>query len=166
MARPAKTAEIIRLEGKAHRTKAELVVREKAEKATLFGYPVTETEEIRTDPVAHGEFQRVTTILSTIGKNDESFGASVRRYCMVYSKMCDNEATIKSLKAKARKTADADAVVKLEDLIDRKDRKGAGLRKELLDLERETGLTMASSLRLIPKAPEKEANPFMALMNG
>lgn len=167
MGRQAKPAAILKLDnGHNRKTKAELALREKAEQAQLFGYPINESDEVRTDPVAHAEFQHITTILSTIGKNDEVYGASIRRYCIVTSKLAANEKTIKTLRRKTDRTSDLELRLKAEAEIDRKDNKSAAYRKELLELERETGLTLASSLRLIPKKPEKAKDPLLEILSG
>lgn len=158
--RPSKTASIIKMEGKSHRTKAELATREKGEAAALTGYPIAETDDVANDKIAHAAFQRVTMILSQMGKNDEAHGESVRRYCVVKSLLADTMEQMHKLKAKRSDDYNAD----LEKAIETKETRATNYRKELLELERETGLTLASSLRMVPKQPDKMENPFKEAM--
>lgn len=160
--RPAKTASIIKMEGKSHRTKAELATREKAEAAALSGYPIAESNEVASDKIAHAAFRQVIATLSLMGKNDEAHGESIRRYCVVKSLLADTMVQMNKLKALRTDGYDHD----LEKAIDQKESRAANYRKELLELERETGLTLASSLRLVPKQPDKNENEFKRLMHG
>ena len=50
---PPKTAEILKYEGKSHRTKAEIRQREKGEKALLTGVNLKEKKEVENNKVAH-----------------------------------------------------------------------------------------------------------------
>ena len=54
-----KSADIIRMEGKSHRTKKELRQREQAEKALLTGIPLKERQEVKDNEIAHKEFLRL-----------------------------------------------------------------------------------------------------------
>ena len=87
MGRPAKAASIIKLEGRSHRTKKELAVREKAEKGLLTGKQMIETAEVKNDRAAHLEFLRLKPLLKAIEKYDEIYGAGVRRYCLTKSRL-------------------------------------------------------------------------------
>ena len=52
-----KSADIIRMEGKSHRTKKELRQREQAEKALLTGIPLKERQEVKDNEIAHKEWE-------------------------------------------------------------------------------------------------------------
>ena len=80
MSRPPKPASMIELEGKSHRTKKELEVREKAEAALSSGKAITERAEVKNNAVAHEEFLRVRAELRKIHKNDALYTAVVNRY--------------------------------------------------------------------------------------
>ena len=73
MARPSKSTDVLKAEGKSHRTKAEMAQREAAEKALLTGITMRESSDVKKDKVAHREYQRVIKILTAIGKNDALF---------------------------------------------------------------------------------------------
>ncbi len=68
--RPPKPVALIKLEGRAHRTKAELETREKAEKQLLTGRKMKAWPEVRENELAKKEFNRVKKLLEIIGHND------------------------------------------------------------------------------------------------
>lgn len=57
MARPSKSTDVLKAEGKSHRTKAEMAQREAAEKALLTGITMRENADVKKDKVAHREYQ-------------------------------------------------------------------------------------------------------------
>lgn len=80
-----KSADIIRMEGKSHRTKKELRQREQAEKALLTGIPLKERQEVKDNEIAHKEFLRLKKLLEKINKFDDMYGAVINRYCILYA---------------------------------------------------------------------------------
>lgn len=157
MARLAKSVSVIKEEGKAHRTKAEIAIREKAERAVLTGQPIEEGEEVASDPVAHAEFERLIGLMDNIGKDDELFGASCRRYCLVTSRLYKINDTINKLEEfKGQHTDDEKLFMKFESAITRKERQAIALRGELNEFEKQNGMTISASLRVIPKKPEQK----------
>ena len=156
MARPSKTVDVIEKEGKSHRTKEELRVRKEAEQAALTGIKMREYPEVKNDEVAHREFCRVRRILSSVGKNDAIYEAVINEYAML--KFDIDRYT------KLRNSLDGDESIKGADKIklelscdDRIDK----FKRRRFDIEKENGMTIASSLRAIPKKPEKKANPLL-----
>ncbi len=156
MARPSKTVDVIEKEGKSHRTKEELRVRKEAEQAALTGIKMREYPEVKDDEVAHREFARVRRILSSVGKNDAIYEAVINEYAMLKSDI--------DRYTKLRNSLDGDESIKGADKIklelscdDRIDK----FKRRRFDIEKENGMTIASSLRAIPKKPEKKANPLL-----
>lgn len=156
MARPSKTVDVIKKEGKSHRTKEELRVRKEAEQAALTGIKMREYPEVKEDEVAHREFARVRRILSSVGKNDAIYEAVINEYAMLKSDI--------DRYTKLRNSLDGDESIRGTDKIklelscdDRIDK----FKRRRFDIEKENGMTIASSLRAIPKKPEKKANPLL-----
>lgn len=156
MARPSKTVDVIEKEGKSHYTKAELRVRKEAEQAALTGIKMREYPEVKEDEVAHREFARVRRILSSVGKNDAIYEAVINEYAMLKSDI--------DRYTKLRNSLDGDESIRGTDKIklelscdDRIDK----FKRRRFDIEKENGMTIASSLRAIPKKPEKKANPLL-----
>jgi len=168
MGRPAKTEKIIELEGRSHRTKAELEHRKKAETALLSKTAFREKPEVKENPIAHKEFLRLKKLFISIEKNDGLYENAVNRYCMLFAECHDFE--------KKRETM-YDGVVGLEvswangELKDSEyyklrtnmqgqmialDRQLMQKRSMMLAIEKENVMTIAAALRSIPKKPKEE----------
>lgn len=174
MARPSKAATVLEAEGRSHRTKAELSRRKEAEQAALSGIRLRESQTVKADPVAHKEFRRVLVILSAVGKNDALFESTINDYCTIKSdivrcneardrmerELCDiNEADMPP-----------DVKFKLKNDVQKTilayNRQIAALMKKRFDIEKESGFTISSALRAIPKRPEKEENLLLKALMG
>ena len=166
MARPAKTEKIISLEGRAHRTKAELDYRKQAEAKLLSKIKLKEKPEVKNDPVAHKEFLRLKKLFLSIGKNDGLYENAVNRYCQLFAECQDFENKrerfyddLEELKKEFEKgTMDLLAYdsrrSKLAALIIQLDKQVMAKRTMMLALEKENVMTIAASLRSIPKKTE------------
>lgn len=181
MGRPSKPAELLKSEGKSHRTKQELAFRKQQEEATLTGKKLEEPRAVKDLKIAHATFLKTRRLLDAINKNDELYSAATCRYCTNTQKLADAEESIQVLKTELEELRESRSsyvenkaipdyyrmLTKLEDTITRKEQLAAGIRKELTDFEKENCMTIASSLRSIAKQPEKKANPLMeALANA
>jgi len=174
MPTPPKPFVVLKAEGKSHRTKKELKLREEGEKALATGVALKERPEVKSNPVAHKEFLRLNKLLKAIGKNDAIYEAVINRYCQLQGECADYENTIMNLKQdleelkENRHSMDGAEYYKLkndiEKLIDSKDRQLQTKRKMLFDIERDNCLTIAAALRSIPKKPEDKPNPLLAAL--
>ena len=181
MGRPSKPAELLKSEGKSHRTNQELAFRKQQEEATLTGKKLEEPRAVKDLKIAHATFLKTRRLLDAINKNDELYSAATCRYCTNTQKLADAEESIQVLKTELEELRESRSsyvenkaipdyyrmLTKLEDTITRKEQLAAGIRKELTDFEKENCMTIASSLRSIAKQPEKKANPLLeALANA
>ena len=181
MGRPPKPADLLKSEGKSHRTKQELAFRKQQEEATLTGKKLEEPRAVKDLKIAHATFLKTRRLLDAINKNDELYSAATCRYCTNTQKLADAEKSIQVLKTELEELRESRSsyaedkaipdyyrmLTKLEDTITRKEQLAAGIRKELTDFEKENCMTIASSLRSIAKQPEKKANPLLeALANA
>lgn len=180
MARPAKTAGVIKAEGKSHRTKAELEARENAEQAVLSGKPLFERSEVGSNKTAHKEFLRVSKLMTKIGKNDALYSSGINTYCELYAEITELEEDIRHIKElaealeeKFKKLENLDfeqvmsftkQIIKLQSqkvtlgaAIDRK-------RNIMLAIDKENVMTISAALRSIPKTPQKKENPLLAAL--
>ena len=156
MARPSKTVDLIEIEGKSHRTKAEIATRKAAEAAQLSGIRIREAQEVKEDPVAHREYLRIIKILTSVKKNDAVYEAVINEYCLLKS---DIERYMDLRKRiQEDKSIPAKELYKLTIDCDRQIDK---YKRRRFDIEKENGMTIASSLRSIPKKPEKKSNPLL-----
>ena len=66
MARPPKPFTVLKSEGKSHRTKSEMKMREEGEKKLLTGQKLREHQDVKENEVAHKEFLRIKKLLEKI----------------------------------------------------------------------------------------------------
>ncbi len=181
MARPSKTVEALKAEGKSHRTKAELDVREKGEKSVLSGSPLFERAEVKKNKTAHKEFLRVSKLMTSIGKNDALYSSAINTYCKLYAEICALEADLAGIDRRVKSTEKAFEGIEgltfeqvtsfnhqIDKLISKKIAIGTAIdrkRNMRLAIEKENVMTISSALRAIPKNPQKEeVNPILAAL--
>lgn len=179
MARPSKPSSVIKIEGRSHRTKAELASRAKAESGLLSGRKMKRRPEVLENEEAKKEYNRVNKLLTSIDKNDALYEAVINRYCIIYAETKDLEERreeVHQLALQLREDmgvafndlpADEAAAYRIEyakqinvmlskmldidKMIEKK-------RKALMDIEKENVMTIASSLRSIPKKQESKTS--------
>lgn len=182
MPTPPKPAKVIELEKKSHRTKKELAQRRNAEAALLTGVAIKEKKEVKEDPVAHSEFLRLRRLLRSIDKDDDLYGEAINRYCiliseceafqqkreMVYQQLCCFQNQMNELVCNEEMTwkeAYSIEATMQRNLVSM-DKQIQTKRKMLLDLEKENVMTIASSLRSIPKKADSRKNALKEALSG
>jgi hypothetical protein len=176
MPTPPKPFVVLKAEGKSHRTKKELKLREEGEKALATGVALKERPEVKNNPVAHKEFMRINKLLKSIGKNDAIYEAVINRYCLLQAECVEFEEKrekfyeqMSELEEKAFEMEFKD-YFKLQSEMQKNiinlDKQIQAKRKMLLDLEKENIMTIAAALRSIPKKAEKNENPLLKALNG
>lgn len=188
MGRPSKSAKVIQMEKKSHRTKAELRRRQQAEDAAKTGRPMWERSAVKADREAHREYLRVRSLMRALEKDDAAFEAGVNRYALLYAE-CEEvrdrrdrqrrlaEIAQERIEKECRKIKDPEkkaeyylasvsAYVKLAAAADRSDKILQSKRGMMMTFEKENLMTIASQLRSIPKKPEKKANPLREALGG
>lgn len=194
MPTPNKPAVVIRAEGRSHRTKAELELREKGEAALATGEPMKARKEVRENRKANSEFKRVSKLLEGIGKNDALIEGVINRYCQITAEVLEFEAKRAEFSkgiAQLQETYEDDklqhpdiddrivptmdyfrTLATMESALLSLDKRIQDKRKMLLDIEKENIMTVAAQLRSIPKKVEDEeeydpmANLFKAKARG
>lgn len=181
MPTPAKPCSVLEVEGRSHRTKAELEQRREGEAALATGKTLKERPEVKSHPVAHKEFIRLNNLLKTIGKNDAIYEAVINRYCTLQAECHDFEIKRESFYCdldelendKNRLVDSGDISLSvyyklksgMQSNIISLDRQIQAKRKMMFDIERENIMTIAAALRSIPKKTDPEDNPLLkALM--
>ena len=161
VARPSKAADVLENEKKSHRTKAEIEQRKAEEAAVLTGIKLRESREVRETPVAHEEFLRVKKILTAAGKFDALYEAVINDYCMAKADI----ARYVQLRKEIQEQEELPAADRLDYEL-ACDKMIEKLRKKRFDIEKENGMTIASSARSIPKKVPAEKNPLLEILNG
>ncbi|MDB1924070.1 hypothetical protein PMY56_13585 [Clostridium tertium] len=178
MPTPPKPFSVLKSEGKSHRTKKELKLREQGEKALTTGTVLKERQEVKENKIAHKEFKRINELLSFIEKNDAIYEGVINRYCILYAESIDLEgrreemySLIEDLKEQFKNSKDyleeeelaketrkfAASITELIKSMIEIDKQVQQKRKMLLDIEKENIMTIASALRVIPKKPENDS---------
>lgn len=183
MPTPPKPTKVLEMEKRSHRTKRELAQRKKAEEDLLTGVALREKKEVKDNPIAHKEFLRLKKLLQVIEKNDDLYGETINRYCIlvaecedfqnkretIYQQLCqmqeEAEKYIQDGDAVSWKEIVAMEVAMQKNLI-AVDRQVQAKRKMLLDMEKENIMTIASSLRSIPKKADKKKSALLEALNG
>lgn len=166
----SKSADIIRMEGKSHRTKKELRQREQAEKALLTGIPLKERQEVKDNEIAHKEFLRLKKLLEKINKFDDMYGAVINRYCILYAEtkefeekrdqfykqLCEfqNEKDDMLINRELTRKEYYGIEASMQKSLVSMDRQIQAKRRMLAEIEKENVMTIAASLRSVPKKPE------------
>lgn len=189
MPTPPKPFSVLKSEGKSHRTKKELKLREQGEKALSTGTALKARSEVKKNKIANKEFKRIDELLKKIEKNDAIYEAVINRYCLIYAECIDFEAKKNKLYELVDKLEnqfeESKEYLEQEDLAKETRRFAKSIseimgsivdldkqlqpkRKMLLDIEKENIMTIASALRVIPKKPENDSakETILKVLNG
>ncbi|MBQ9082274.1 MAG: P27 family phage terminase small subunit [Clostridia bacterium] len=185
MPRAAKSADALT----GHRTKDELTQRKNAEKAAMTGKKMKIAAETKSDPAAHAEWKRIVSLMNKLDKNDDIFSAVMNRYCQLFGEIqaCIVQKTeVQRLLKKTEEafdnvmeTYEGDDVVgqmlritkQINDLLRQQaaiDARIMSKRRMRMDIEKENAMTVAASLRTLPKAAAapKSENPLLGVLSG
>ncbi len=169
MARPSKSLDNM----SKNLTKGEEQRRRRAEKAALSGIAIREWPEVKADEEAHKEFRRVKKLLAAVGKDDAMYEAVINDYCAYKGDIERYRRYREDIQKDLDDFINEDGVdpsdrykikVKMRDEIFACDNQISKLQKKRFDIEKETGFTVASALRSIPKKREKAENPLLKVL--
>lgn len=179
MPTPPKPFKVLQVEGKSHRTKAELKIREEGEKALSSKELIQPKTEVRKNKIAYKEFKRIVALLEKIDKNDALYENVINRYALLYAECQEFEDKRERFyedmeRLDSQYDEDEDFTMKeyytlinnMQKHIIDLDRQIQTKRKMLFDIEKENIMTIASQLRNIPKKTEKEENPLLKVLRG
>jgi phage terminase small subunit len=165
--RPSKPTQLLKLEGKSHRTKKELEHREKAEKSLYTGTTFKESPAVKSDPISHKEFLRLKKLYKKIEYVDGLDEQIINRYCMLISQ----EQALAKVMGKMRMDIDEfddpqDRLLIYESIAGLTD-KTMKTRDMLLKLEDRLFLNPTTRIKSIPKNPpeEKKESAMAQFMN-
>lgn len=162
--RPSKPLALV----KGHRTKAEKKVREKAEKELLTGVSLKESDEVKSNEIAHKEFVRIKKLLKAIRHDDDLYGAIINDQCKLkaeeFQMLEAKNQFLKSLEELENTWQQEEMPfsqymklkVSIQGQICYCDKAIMQKRKLKLDISKENIMTIQSALRSIPKKPEEQ----------
>lgn len=189
MPTPPKPFSVLKSEGKSHRTKKELKLREQGEKALSTGTALKARSEVKKNKIANKEFKRINELLKKIEKNDAIYEAVINRYCLIYAECIDFEdkknklyELVEKLEKQFEESVEylekedlaketrkfARSISEILGAIVELDKQLQPKRKMLLDIEKENVMTIASALRVIPKKLENDSakETILKVLNG
>lgn len=189
MPTPPKPFSVLKSEGKSHRTKKELKLREQGEKALSTGTALKARSEVKKNKIANKEFKRINELLKKIEKNDAIYEVVINRYCLIYAECIDFEDKKNKLYELVEKLEnqfeESKEYLEQEDLAKETRRFAKSIseimgsivdldkqlqtkRKMLLEIEKENIMTIASALRVIPKKTENDSakETILKVLNG
>ncbi|MDO5548320.1 MAG: hypothetical protein Q4F79_07510 [Eubacteriales bacterium] len=161
MGRPSKPAVLLQQEGKSHRTKSELASRKHAEESMLSGKRIKADEAIKSDPIAYDQFRKVKKLMAAIEKDDELYGATLRRYCILASECERLQRRMNELDSRLEAAEDSKDAASLSRALTDLDRQLQNKRKMMFDIEKENCMTVQSALRSIPKKTETKKSALL-----
>lgn len=182
MPTPAKPAKILQMEKRSHRTKKELAQRRNAEAALLTGVKLKEKKEVKDNKIAHQEFFRIRKLMEAIEKNDDLYGEVINRYCIlvaecqefqekrerVYGQLCEFQDRMdKMVDQEEMSWKEAFGIeTNMQRTLMAIDKQIQTKRKMLMDIEKENVMTIASSLRSVPKKVDAKKNALKEALTG
>ena len=176
MPTPPKPSNVIKMEGKSHRTKKELRERKQAEESLLTGEKLKEAKEIKENPLAHKEFLRLKKLLKSIEKDDDLYGKIINRYCLLLAECIEFEEKRERVYERMNELEEHYDDFEYPDYLRMQidlskqlisyDKQIQAKRKMLFDIEKENIMTIASSLRSIPKKADKKTNAVKEALSG
>lgn len=166
--RPSKPTALILAEGKSHRTKAEIAVREAAEKSLYTGQTFKEQPQTKSNPIAHAEFLRLKKLYDKIAYVDALDQNIINRYCLECAALYDLREHIVKMRADLAEANPEDRI-KLYDMIGKTYDRIGRCEATLLKYEDRILLNPTARMRAIPKTPpsdESEDSGFAAFFKG
>ncbi len=157
---------------KKHLTNAEKDQRKNAENLLITGQTIKEWPTTRGNPVAHKHFLRIVSLYRAIGKNDALTEPIINRYCVMqaeseafetkreecYKMAVELREMLNSGDENVDRLVIIDKIDKLYQSALSFDRQIQAKRKMLLDIERESLMTLAAQMRSIPKKVEEKSD--------
>lgn len=165
--RPSKPVQLLKIEGRSHRTKKELDHREKAEKSLYTGTTFKESPAVKADPIAHKEFLRLKKLYKSIQYVDGLDEQIINRYCLLISQEHALAKMMERMRLDIDEVSDIEDRLRIYESIAGVTDKVMKTREMLLKIEDRMFLNAAGRIKSIPKQPpeEKKESPMAQFMN-
>ncbi len=180
MPTPAKPFSVLTAEKKSHRTKAELNLRKKGEKALETKQKIKAKKEVKENKIAYKEFKRISSLLESIDKSDGLYENVINRYVMLYAECYEFEIkrekfyeNLNNVEMAYEKNMNEMSISEYfstingiqKNIIDL-DKQIQSKRKMMLEIEKENIMTIAAQLRSIPKKVDEEEDKVLKVLRG
>jgi phage terminase small subunit len=157
--RPGKPTDLILMEGKSHRTKAEIKQRQEVEQALYTGQTFKESMQVKDNEVAHKEFLRLKKLYKNIAFVDALDQQMINRYCLEVANL---QRLQEILEETNELLFDSEDIKTKIALIEQVNRIAATMQKSkelLLKYEDRLFLSPAGRIKSIPKSPKPKEKP-------
>lgn len=156
-----------------HMSKEEQAAREKAERELVTGKRMSEWPEVRKNKTAHKHFRRLSPLYAAIGKDDALIEPVINRYCLLQAECTEFECDGRRLRERMEQLDGQQGeleyaeyvrlALELEKQMAAIDSRLQAKRKMLLDIEKETLMTLKAQMAAIPKKQEEKpvSNKFL-----
>ena len=171
MGRPAKSyLALIQSNDISKKSKAEIEQRKKGEESLLSKVKMREFPETKANPKADLEYKRISKLMKKIEKDDDLFSAVINRYCMLKAE-CDeikerSETLYGTIQQLQRQWESGESELEEKEYFNLQAKLTAQYlsaekslspkRKMLFDIEKENLMTIAGSIRCVPKQVIKD----------
>ena len=154
----AKPVNLLRMEGKGHRTKAEMDYRERGEKAMKTGREFKVSPLVKKDKIAHSEFLRLKRLFSKMETElvDALDQQIINRYCLEVSNTYTLQEMLLQLSSDLENAESMEDRMELYSQIRSTNTAMTKNKELLLKYEDRLFLNPASRIKAIPKTPPKE----------
>lgn len=160
-----------------HLDKETKQLREEAEENLLSGERWREYPEVKNNATAHRFFKRIAELYSRIEKDDALTEPIINRYCMIQAECYDFEHKREVFSDNLDTLISNDEMedetkfsieAKMQQSILNVDKQLMAKRNMLLNIEKETLMTLKAQLSSIPKKKEEKPaqNKFTVISNG
>lgn len=153
---------------KGHRTIAEKKARLRNEADLLTGSALQEWPEVYKNKRAHARFVKTKNLLASIGKDDAMLEPIINRYCLIIAECYDCEAEDNRLHDMADKLESRESDMEFADYIKSAISINKSIssnqsilqakRKMLLDIEKESGMTLLAQLRTTTRKTKEDVD--------
>lgn len=164
----SKPVQLIKKEGKSHRTKKELEHRDKMEQSLYTGFDFKESEAVKSDVIAHKEFLRLKKLYKQIEFVDGLDQQMINRYCLLISQEDGYRLQFDRLNERLVNVDTFEQEAVIYETMNKAATKLNQIRDMILKLEDRLFLNPTARMKAIPKQPledEKGKSPMAVFMD-
>jgi len=144
-------AKSIHLVDSKRRGRKENKAREEAEKNLYSGISLKEWDEVKDDPAAHKEFQRVKKVLKAVDKCDGLIETTINMYCLLFAECKELQKDIKGMVKWKNEALGMEDKMEISKHILATEKLLLAKRNQLFAIQKENSMTIQGMLRAIPK---------------
>ena len=154
--RPGKPTDLILLEGKDHRTKAEIEARRKKERGLRSGADYRTNEKVKANPEAMKMFRKLKKLYKSIDYVEGLDENIINRYCLLTAEAGEMEKLLERMDNDVDKCEKPSQMVSMYKAISGLEGNLNRARDMLLKMEDRLFLNPTARVKNVPKKPEEK----------